>query len=128
MPTALHAAEHRRTGNRELAGWRGTADGNAREAGWIVTRHRAIIFALVHDVGEGLWSLASRPGEIEGFGVVAPTGEISIVPFPTRDAEVSDAAIDYAGMDIADCIARLAELGIRVREAASEVRFGPPPT
>lgn len=48
--------------------------------------------------------------------------------FVTREAEVSDASIDYAGIYIAGCNARLAGIGIRVREAVPGVTFGPPPT
>ena len=87
-----------------------------------------VIYVLVAQAGddEGLWSPADNVVEITRLGVVRPSGEISLVPFVTADAEVSDAMIDYKDLDRDQVNARLAELNIRVRPAVTAPSTGTP--
>jgi len=47
----------------------------------------------------------------KGLGVIQPSGNIFLAPFLTSDAEVSGAAIDYAGLDMAERQHQAARVG-----------------
>jgi len=86
----------------------------------------SIIFVLIHSGEEGLWAGADSVADVDGLGVVPPSGETSIVPFVTRDSEIADSAIDYRDLDRDAVNERLRELNIIVRPAVVAPSTGTP--